>query len=128
MDSHLISSSPSRRILPFLLAPLFLAATSTAQWDPNNGRWGKRNPSHLRVMTWNIQDNIRSGESKVEGNTSWHAIVTIVASLKPDILLLQEAGDNGSVDSVTNLNTVIDLFFHGGTDPFLGGDVTSYVT
>ena len=128
MDSHVFSSSPSRHILPLLLAPLFLAATSAAQWDPNNGRWAKRDPGNVRVMTWNIQDNIRSGESKIEGNTSWHAIVTIVASLKPDILLLQEAGDNGSVDSVTNLNTVINLFFHGGTDPFLGGDVTSYVT
>jgi hypothetical protein len=50
--------------------------------------------------------------------------------MKPDVLILQELGDNGCancVDTVAELNTVFDLFLHGGTDPFLGGAVTSYV-
>ena len=106
---------------------LLLATYTSGQFAPELGRWGKRSPANVRVMTWNVQDNIRSGESKLEGNTEWHAIVTIVASLRPDVLLLQETADNGSVDTVGNMNTVIDLFFHGGTDPFLGGTVDSYV-
>ena len=120
----------TRSTLLFFSTPalsILLAGSAPAQFNPELGWWRKRDPSFVRVATWNIEDNIRTGESKVEGNTNWHAIVTIVASLRPDILLFQEAGDNGVVDTVADLNTVFDLFFHGGTDPFLGGEVNSYV-
>ena len=106
-----------------------LALVVPAQaWDPENGDWSKSHPADVRVMTWNVLDGICSTESKVEGLNQWTALARIVAAMKPDVLLLQEAGDaTGGVDSVSELETVIDLFFHGGTDPFLGGDVEAYV-
>ena len=49
------------------------------------------------------------------------------------MLILQETGDNSGngtgsgVDTVANLETTVELLFHGGTDPFEGGQVGSYV-
>lgn len=115
-----------------LAAPL--ADRAQAQWDPDNGQWRESDPAHLRVMTWNVQDALCSSSNrKREQAGDWHAIVCIVASLRPDVLLLQETGDNSGngtgsgVDSVQNLTTTVDLFLHGGVDPFRGGQVTSYV-
>lgn len=114
-----------------LLACTLTASPSLAQWDPHNGLWGKHDPTDIRVMTWNVEDAIRSqNPGKIDSVTDWNACVRIVAGLQPDILLLQETGDNGCggcVDSVANLQTTIDLFFNGGNDPFLGGEVGSYV-
>ncbi|MCO6435780.1 MAG: hypothetical protein J5J06_01680 [Phycisphaerae bacterium] len=95
-----------------------------AGWNPSSGDWSKSDPNHVRVMTWNVQDDIRSGTTKTEGFNAWTALARIVAVIKPDVLLLQEAGDNGTfngVDSVSTLTTVIDQFFHGGSG------VTAYV-
>lgn len=86
-------------------------------------------------MTWNIEDGICRTANKVEGLNSWCALARIVASMKPDVLIMQEAGDNSGngtgsgVDSVADLTTTIGLFLHGGTDPFVGGNptVTAYV-
>ena len=42
---------------------LILAAITSfasAQWDPNNGDWGKQDPTDLRGTTWNIHDGIVS--------------------------------------------------------------------
>lgn len=117
------------QIVPGLIAAV-LAAPVHAQWNPLGGEWRKDSEFQVRVMTWNIQDNIRTGETKVEGVNAWTSIAVILASLRPDVLLLQETGDNGCggcVDLTTELETVIDLLFHGGTDPFLGGPVTAYV-
>ncbi|MBX3323223.1 MAG: hypothetical protein KF757_09565 [Phycisphaeraceae bacterium] len=108
---------------------------ASAQWDPNNGEWGKEVSTDLRVMTWNIRDGIVStSPRKHDGFVDWNAIVHIVAALQPDVLLIQEAGDrsgNGSgtgVDSVGELTTALGLFMYGGPDPFNGGQmVTSYV-
>jgi endonuclease/exonuclease/phosphatase family metal-dependent hydrolase len=102
-------------------------------WDPSNGDWSKSDPDDVRVMTWNILDGICRTNSKVEGLNNWTALARAVAAMKPDVLILQEAGDNSGngtgsgVDSVSQLETTVDLFFHGGTDPFLGGTVTAYV-
>ena len=104
-----------------------------AQWDPFNGDWGKENPRDLRVMTWNVQDGICSSNDKGDTFGDWNGLVRIIASLQPDVLILQECGDNSGNntgsgdDSVSELETVIDLFFHGGSDPFEGGTVGSYV-
>ncbi|MCA9277409.1 MAG: hypothetical protein KDA29_15475, partial [Phycisphaerales bacterium] len=104
-----------------------------AQWDPSNGQWGKSDATDLRVMTWNIEDGICSSNDKLDNSGDWNGLVRIVASLQPDVLILQECGDNGGngtgtgLDSTTTLTTVLDLFFHGGNDPFQGGAVTSYV-
>jgi hypothetical protein len=109
---------------------VFCAAPCWAQWDPPSGDWLKEDPTDVRIMTWNILDNIRTNEAKTEGLNSWTSLTRIVASLKPDVLILQEVGDNGCsgcVDAIAELTTVFDLFLHGGTDPFLGGAVTSYV-
>ncbi|MFG0299370.1 MAG: endonuclease/exonuclease/phosphatase family protein [Phycisphaerales bacterium JB047] len=104
-----------------------------AQWDPFNGDWGKEDTRDLRVMTWNVQDGICSSNDKGDTFADWNGLVRIIASLQPDVLILQECGDNSGNntgsgdDSVSELETVIDLFFHGGSDPFEGGTVGSYV-
>jgi len=125
---------PLLRTLAPLLSLALLAPASTAQWDPANGDWGKADPADLRVMTWNVQDGICSSNDKLETFGDWAGLAHIVASLQPDVLLLQETADNsgngtgGSIDSVSTLETVIDLFLHGGNDPFNGNTpVTSYV-
>ncbi len=118
------------------LLTLTLAALTTqaaAQWDPANAQWGKTEATDLRVMTWNIEDGICRTADKNLGTGSWAALARIVAAMKPDVLIIQEAGDNAGngtgsgVDSEANLNTVVNLFLHGGTDPFLGGSVAQYV-
>jgi endonuclease/exonuclease/phosphatase family metal-dependent hydrolase len=121
------------RTLALCLALCTLAPAALAQWNPNAGQWGKTDARDLRVMTWNIQDSLCSTESKVEAGNDWSALARTVALLKPDVLLMQECGDNSgngtgaSIDSVATLTTVLELFMHGGADPFLGGTVTSYV-
>ncbi len=115
-------------VLVVILVICSSAATVIAQWDPDNGLWGKSHPADVRVMTWNVEDGITTTESKILGLNNWHALVLIVASMQPDVLLLQEAADSGGgADSVSEMETVIDLFWYGGTDPFEGGQVTSYV-
>jgi len=117
----------SKPFLP-LAAPLVLACATAAQYDPLNGQWGKDDPDQIRVMTWNVRDGLASSRSKVELFNQWTGLAVVVAAMKPDVLVLQEAGDtDNGVDTVAELNTVIDLFLHGGVDPFLGGEVTAYV-
>ncbi len=113
---------------------VLFTAVAHGQWDPNNGQWRESDPDNLRVMSWNVQDSITSSSTrKREQLGDWHAIVCIIASLQPDVLILQETGDNSGngtgsgVDSVAELTTTLDLLFHGGNDPFQGGQVTSYV-
>lgn len=109
-------------------------ASASAQWDPDNGLWGKVDSRDLRIMTWNIQDGVCSTNLKFEGSNNWTGIARIIAALKPDILLLQESGDNegngtgDNGDSVFQLGLAVDMLFHGGTDPFNGDAViTSWV-
>ncbi|MED6334035.1 MAG: endonuclease/exonuclease/phosphatase family protein [Planctomycetota bacterium] len=126
--------APVRTLLPALCAALLLVPLS-AQWNPTQGDWDKDGPGQLRVMTWNVQDAICRTNDKQSGasDPNWEACARIVASLRPDVLVLQEAGDNtgngtgGSSDSVSQLETTIDLFLRGGNDPFLGGAVQEYV-
>ncbi len=117
-----------------VLAMLCLSGTASA-WDPVTGDWSKSDPTDLRVMTWNIQDGICRTNDKLNNAGDWNAIVRIVAAMQPDVLILQECGDNdgngtgsgAGVDNVTQLGQVLEMFMHGGTDTFLGGSVTSYV-
>ncbi len=109
------------------------ATTGQAQWDPQNAQWGKTEPTDVRVMTWNVRDSLCRTENKNDPNGNWAALARVVAALQPDVLILQECGDNSGngtgsgVDSVANLTTVMNLFFDGGTDPFNGGTVGEYV-
>ena len=63
----------------------------------------------------------------------WAAAARTIAALRPDVLVLQECGDNqgngtgSGIDSTSVLTNVIDLFFHGGADPYNGGQVDAYV-
>ncbi|MFG0305433.1 MAG: GC-type dockerin domain-anchored protein [Phycisphaerales bacterium JB040] len=120
------------RLLASVLA-LSVAVPALAQWDPANGDWLKSDASDLRVMTWNVEDGICRTADKSDGQNSWNALVRVVATLQPDVLILQETGDNAGngtgsgVDSVSSLVTVCELFIHGGADPFVGGTVGSYV-
>lgn len=112
------------------------SGTALAQWDPNNAQWGKTDARDVRIMQYNIRDTLcRTNTFKTEGQTNWCALARIVAAMKPDVLIMQEVGDNdgnGSgtgVDSVAQLTTVLNLWLHGGNDPFIGGNpaVTSWV-
>jgi len=109
------------------------AGPADAQWDPASGQWGKTDPADLRVMTWNIEDGITSTQEKLERLNAWTSLAVIVASMQPDILIMQEAGDNSGngtgsgVDTVSELTTTLELFMHGGADPFLGGTAQAFV-
>lgn len=117
-----------------VLALICVCGTASA-WDPVNGDWSKSDSTDLRVMTWNVQDGLCRTNDKLDNAGDWNAIVRIVAAMQPDVLILQECGDNdgngtgggAGVDNVTQLGQVIEMFMHGGTDTFLGGSVTSYV-
>jgi endonuclease/exonuclease/phosphatase family metal-dependent hydrolase len=111
-----------------------LAGPAFAQWNPPAGQWGKQVASDLRCMTWNVQDGICSTNSKVEGANNWCALAHIVAAFQPDVLLLQECGDNSgngtgsSIDTVAQLSTTLSYFLHGGLDSFHGFlPITSFV-
>jgi len=126
-------NSACRRFALGVCAAYFLVAAAAAQWNPSAKQWGKTEATDVRIMQYNILDHICSTTVKTEGSNSWTALARIVAALKPDVLMLEEAGDNSgngtgsSVDSVVNLTTTLGLFLHGGTDPFEGGSVTAYV-
>ncbi len=116
----------SVRPLARAAALLVLGAPALAQWNPAGGQWGKVDPADLRVMTWNVQDALCSTNGKAEGQNNWCACARIVAALKPDVLVMLETADNSGngtgsgVDSVATMNSVINLFLHGGTDTFNG--------
>ncbi|MEM7621693.1 MAG: endonuclease/exonuclease/phosphatase family protein [Planctomycetota bacterium] len=108
----------------------FAASPAAAQFDPASGQWGKAVPSDIRVMTYNIGDGLFTTQPDKQANvqSKWNAFVRIVASLKPDVLILQEVGASNGADTVNNTGLVIDLFRNGGFDPFLGLQVTSFLT
>jgi len=129
----MIETRIQKTIALTLIALAALAAPAHAQWDPNNGEWGKEVERDIRVMTWNVGDSICSTAFKTDSFGSWNGIARIIAALRPDVLILQECGDNsgngtgGGVDSITELETTFELLMHGGADPFRGGTVESYV-
>jgi endonuclease/exonuclease/phosphatase family metal-dependent hydrolase len=116
-----------------LVGALGAATPLAGQWNPSGGQWGREAAEDVRIMTWNVQDGICRTNPKVEGLNNWHALVCIVAALQPDVLMLQETGDNSGngtgsgVDTIIQLTATLELFLHGGLDPFLGGEVTAYV-
>lgn len=112
-------TSGSRCTLLLLVA---LAGPASAQWDPPNGQWGKTDGNDLRVMTWNVHDVVAYETPKGAGFTAWEATARIVAGLQPDVLIIQEAGDSPSGgDTAGELTIAVDLWLHGGNDPFFGG-------
>ncbi|MFH2001478.1 MAG: endonuclease/exonuclease/phosphatase family protein [Planctomycetota bacterium] len=123
--------------LVFLLVLSLLVFSGTpvnAQWNPFMGEWGRSGPRDLRIMTWNVEDGLCSSNDKTEGANNWTALALVISALKPDVLLIQEAGDNsgngtGSYnDSVSDLSLTMDLFFNGGMDPYHGySEVTAYI-
>ncbi|MEK6675035.1 MAG: lamin tail domain-containing protein [Planctomycetota bacterium] len=121
-------------VLFFVTVGAFAPGSAFAQWNPSAGQWHKTDTNDLRVMTWNVQDGICSSNDKVEDRNNWCALARIVAAMQPDVLILQETADNsgngtgGGVDSVATLTTTINLFLHGGNDPFHGNTlITAWV-
>lgn len=133
----MVSSLRTRRSAPRLFVVLALClcvAPAAAQWNPAAGDWTKTDPTDLRVMTWNVEDGLCSTNPKAAGLTNWEALSRIVASFQPDVLIMQECADNSGngtgsgADSVADLETTLELFMHGGPDPFNGGaQVAAYV-
>ncbi len=123
------------RVTVAVLAACLCAPSAFAQWNPPAAQWLKSDATDVRVMSWNIQDKICStSTTKLEGLNGWCAMARIVASMQPDVLVMLEVGDNSgngtgsSVDTVANLTTTINLFLHGGNDPFkANAPVTAYV-
>jgi endonuclease/exonuclease/phosphatase family metal-dependent hydrolase len=125
---------PPVRHFAAVAAIVLACGTALAQWSPATGQWGKSDAADLRIMTWNIQDDICSTNAKVEGANDWCAAARIVAAMRPDVLILQECGDNSgegtgtTVDTVAQLTSAIGMFFHGGADTFHSGSaITSWV-
>lgn len=117
-----------------LSAAAAISSAAHAQWNPSAGQWGKTDASDLRVMTYNIEDAICSSNAKVEGQNDWCGCARLVAAFKPDVLILEECGDNSGegtgsgVDSVAELTTTLGYFLHGGTDSFNGNaTITAWV-
>ncbi len=117
-----------------IAAILLSASLAFAQWSPSAGQWDKSDPNDVRIMTWNIEDAICSTNAKVEGANDWCAVARIVAAMRPDVLILQECGDNSgegtgsTMDTVAQLTTTIGMFFHGGSDTFHSNStITSWV-
>ncbi|HEX8876456.1 MAG TPA: endonuclease/exonuclease/phosphatase family protein [Phycisphaerales bacterium] len=117
------------------------AASALAQWNPAARQWGKTDPDDLRVLTFNVQDRICSTNNKLQGANTWTAIAVQIAALKPDVVILQECGDNSAngtgnaqgyntVDTVQRLTDTLNYLMRGGTDAYVNGNptITSYVT
>lgn len=108
-----------------------IGVPASAQWNPQQGQYGKTTETDFRVMTWNVRNAINSQANKNDSINAWNAVVRIVAAMKPDVLILQECGglpNNAGVDNITNLLTTFDLFINGGPDPFNGNNpVGSYL-
>jgi len=106
---------------------------ASAVWDPSTGQWGKTDPNDIRIMYYNVRDTLCSTNVKSSTTNDWHALVRTIQLLQPDVIFICEAGDNSGngtgsgVDSVANLTTVCNLMMSGGADPFLGGNVTTFV-
>jgi len=75
-------------------------------------------------MTWNVRDAVCSTNHKTDGDNNWSAVARIIAALQPDVLVLQEAGDNSGngtgdrLDTVANLTATVGLLVNGGVDVF----------
>lgn len=125
----------SRTAAVSFLAAALLACPLTAQWNPTAGQWGKQTSTDLRVMTWNVLDAICRTNVKNSATNNWAAAVRIVAALQPDVLILQECGDNSgngtgsNVDTQAQLATTVGMFLRGGLDTFRSGSpaITQYV-
>lgn len=124
---------PTARQLISALTLAACALSARGQWNPSVGDWGKSDARDLRVMTWNVQDAICRTNNKDDDFNNWNGVVRIIASLEPDILILQECADNSGNgtgsgdDSVTQLENVADMLINGGADIYLGGSVGSYL-
>jgi endonuclease/exonuclease/phosphatase family metal-dependent hydrolase len=102
---------------------------------PGGDPWARDEAVGLRLMTFNVADGLCSTARKDEPGNRWAALARIVAALQPDVLLLQEAGDNAGhgtgeqVDAVAELELTLRLFVSGGRDTFLEGQpvVTQFV-
>jgi len=122
-----------RVLLSVGLITVTLSAGSASAWDPLNGDWSKTDPSDLRVMTWNVADAISRNNNKQNILGNWNGIARTIAAMKPDVLILQECADNdgngmsGGQDSVSQSEMTVDLLINGGSDPFVGGTVGSYL-
>lgn len=103
------------------------SAAVVAQQDASpTSPFARRGPYDVRIVTLNVADGLCSTADKSEGDNAWTALARIVAALDPDVLLLQEAGDNNghgtgfSVDTPAALEQTLRLFMEGGPDPFHG--------
>ena len=124
---------PIRAVVIAVVVSLGAVSASFGQFNPDAGQWGKDDPTHVRVMTWNMKDGICSTNIKTAARPNWAGIVRIIADLQPDVILMQETGGNAGngtgtgLDSAANLVTTIGLLIRGGADPFNGGNVGIYV-
>src|SRR5262245_18519843 len=94
----------SRSVLALGLGLFTVAARG--QWNPPAAQWLKSDPRDLRVMTWNIEDGICSTNTKVEGFNDWCALARIVAAMQPDMLIMQEVGDNDGEGTGAGVDSV----------------------
>ena len=136
MDTHpptllapasVVRARPPCVLARALIAGALLGPLATPQWNPSRGDWAPASAHDLRIATFNVNDGICSSADKSGADNSWTALAMIVAALEPDVLLLQETGDNSGngtgqgVDSVADLEETLRLFVRGGHDVFTPG-------
>jgi len=84
-----------------LLASALFAAKAVA-FNPAAGDWHKGDPTHIRIMTFNVEDGIGVGVSTTPATptvtgSSWSYIGLICQALQPDVICLQEVEPSGTV-------------------------------
>ena len=78
------------------------AAQPVRAFDPAAGDWGKSDPTHVRIMTFNVQDGIGIGVSTTPATptsvgSQWAYIGLIAQALEPDVICLQEIEPSSTV-------------------------------
>jgi len=77
------------------LAVLITPGVSRA-FDPANGDWGKSDPKHIRIMTYNIEDGIGPGQDTAPASpttfgSQFDYIGRICQAMDPDVICFQES-------------------------------------
>jgi endonuclease/exonuclease/phosphatase family metal-dependent hydrolase len=92
-------------------------------FDPANGDWGKSDPAHIRVMSYNIEDGIGVGVSTTPATAgsigSQYAYIGLICqALAPDVICLQEVEPVNPPASAAATEAVVqawaDAYFGAG--------------
>ncbi len=121
-------------LVPVIAAILGVTSPISA-YDPQNGEWERSDPTHVRVMTWNVRQHVGPGvnttpASDTQGGPTYAYDYAgrIVAAMDPDVLCLQEIVHNGSTALVTAaVQTFCDTYLGPGWSVFVGAENDGFI-